>query len=339
MIVPNGTYYLNPFVETITPVEVRIHRVELTDIEFPSRDGFIIKPHVLVEYAVQPNKAPEMLVRLTDEGVLHQEDATHAQQEKNEILQKVILPHIRGYARIEGSNFDARDFIVTATAAAEQKNVNAREKLQRALFTKVKPKCQELGIDIRAVTLADLEPPAELAAQIRERELARVEQEKNKVRLGQYKAEQKLRAAEALKQQAKEKVEAETRRLQAETRADQRKEVELLRLKQDLTNAQLKLDAARKQAEAVLAQGKAEAAVINLQNEAEVAGLRKAVQGFTSVNHFAQFHILSRLAPALTEIFASDDSDFARILSSYMTQPPGQAGKPPVVGTAAAPAR
>ena len=41
--VPPGTYYLNPYVETITPVEVRSHRVEFSDIEFPSRDGFILR--------------------------------------------------------------------------------------------------------------------------------------------------------------------------------------------------------------------------------------------------------------------------------------------------------
>jgi hypothetical protein len=51
-----GTYYINPFVETITPVEVRSHRVELADIEFPSRDGFMMTPHVVVEYAVDPGK-------------------------------------------------------------------------------------------------------------------------------------------------------------------------------------------------------------------------------------------------------------------------------------------
>src|SRR5262249_51801371 len=95
-VVRNGTYYLNPYVETITPVEVRSHRAELLDIEFPSRDGFNLKPQVLVEYQVQREKAPEVLVRLTDEGILHQADSTPQQQEQNEILAKVILPHIRG---------------------------------------------------------------------------------------------------------------------------------------------------------------------------------------------------------------------------------------------------
>lgn len=326
--VPSGTYYLNPHVAVIAPVEVRSHRVELADIEFPSRDGFVLKPHVLVEYAVKSDKAPEVLIRLTDQGQLHQEDQTEEQQKQNEILQKIILPHMRGYARIEGSNFDARDFIITTPGAADQKVANNREKLQRSLYAKVKPRCEEIGIEIRAVTLADMTPPADLASQISERELARVEQEKNKIRLGQYKTEQKLKAAEGLKQQAKEKVEAETRLIQAKTQATQRKEVEEAKLKQELENAQLKLDAAKKQAEATLVTGKVEAEVILLKNEAEVAGLKAAVQGFRSTAMFAQYHVLQRLAPALSEIFASDDSDFAKIFTNHMTQPPA-----PVVTT------
>ena len=318
----NGTYYINPYVETISPVEVRSHRAELSDIEFPSRDGFILKPHVMVEYHVQRAKAPEVLVRLTDEGKLHQNDSTPEQQEENEILQKVILPHIRGYARIEGSNFNARDFILAAqTADGVDEKSNTRERLQKSLLAKVRPRCQELGIELRAVLLGEMKPPPELAEQISMRDIARVKQAQNKSLVEQYKEEQKLKSIEALKQQNREKVEANTRVLVAQTNAQQRKQVEELKLKQELESAQIRLDAAKNRAAAVLAKGKAEAAVINVQNEAEVAGLRKAVQGFTSVQNFAQFHILSRLAPALKEIFASDDSEFARLISGYMTLP------------------
>jgi hypothetical protein len=320
--VNNGTYYINPYVETISPVEVRSHRAELSDIEFPSRDGFILKPHVMVEYHVQRVKAPEVLVRLTDEGKLHQNDTTPEQQEENEILQKVILPHIRGYARIEGSNFNARDFILAAqTADGVDEKINTRERLQKSLLAKVRPRCQELGIELRAVLLGEMKPPLELAEQISMRDIARVKQSQNKSLVEQYKEEQKLKSIEALKQQNREKVEAGTRVLVAQTNAQQRKQVEELKLKQELESAQIRLDAAKNRATAVLTKGKAEAAVINVQNEAEVAGLRKAVQGFTSVQNFAQFHILSRLAPALKEIFASDDSEFARLISGYMTLP------------------
>ena len=236
---PAGTYYLNPYVESITPVEVRSHRVRLRDIEFPSRDGFIMKPQVVVEYAAQPDAAPLLTVRLTDEGVLHQQDETPEEQLDNEILQKVILPHIRGYARIEGSNFDARDFILAAAVAAPspgpvEKTLNAREALQKALLEKVKPQCAALGVEVRAVTLADMRPPAELSEQIAQRELARVEQAKNGARIRQYRAAQELKAKEALKDQAKAKVEAETRLIQAKTKATQMKEVALSQATQEL---------------------------------------------------------------------------------------------------------
>src|SRR5262249_16859381 len=200
--------------------------------------------------------------------------------------------------------------------------------LQKALYDKVKPHCAELGIDVLAVTLADMELPSELLSQISARDVARAELDKNKVMLGQYKTQQQLAAKEGLTEQAEKKVEAETRLVQAKTKMEQRKEVELLRLKQELANAQLKLDAAKKQAEATLTRGKAEAHVIQLQNEAEVAGLRKAVQGFASASTFAQYQMLQRLAPALSEIFASDDSEFAKIVSQYMTPPPTVAEKP-----------
>lgn len=330
--VPPGTYYINPYVESISPVEVRSHRVKLGDIEFPSRDGFILKPQVVVEYAAKPEMAPELMVRLADDGVLYQKDETIKDQLENEILQKVILPHIRGYARIEGSNFDARDFILAAVVVPEpgakvEKVANAREALQRTLLAKVKPQCDELGVEMRAVTLADMLPPAELSEQIAQRELARVEKEKNAVLQRQYKAEQELKAKEALKTQAKEKVEAETRLIQAETRAKQLTQVAELQYKQELDNAKIALEAAEKQAEATLAIGKAEAAVISLQNEADVAGLRKAVEGFDSIQTFAQFHLMKKLGPALSEIFASDESDFGRLFSSYLTPSRGAGHK------------
>jgi hypothetical protein len=345
--VPPGTYYINPHAETITPVDVRAHRVELHDIQFPSRDGFILNPRVVVEYAAIADKTPEMVARLADDGLLHQADATLEEQQQNEILQKVLLPHIRGYARIEGSNFDARDFILskadTPTVQAEAPTENAREKMQTELLKKVKPRCEVLGVELRAVTLAALQPPAELAQQIALRELARVEREKNEVLVRQHKAQQELAAKQGLKQQATEKVGAETRLIQAKTQLDQSKEVEESRLKQELENAKIELEAARSEAQAKLATGKAQADVIGLQNEAEISGLKTAVQGFASIEHFAQYHVLSKLTPALSEIFASDDSEFARLFATYMTQPTGTNAKLPQAssptGSSAAPAR
>ena len=215
---PPGTYYINPYVEAIIPVEVRSHLVELSDIAFPSRDGFILRPHVTVEYAVQPAKAPELLVRINDDGELNQKDSNPAEQEKDPILQKIIVPHVRGYARIEGSKFDAKDFIATPGMEGKENN---REKLQKAMLEQIRPKCAELGVNIAAVIISDdMDLPRELKDQISQRDHARVELEKNQARVGTYKAEQELKAKEGLTQQKQDKTKARTRPRQATITAE-----------------------------------------------------------------------------------------------------------------------
>jgi regulator of protease activity HflC (stomatin/prohibitin superfamily) len=336
---PPGTYYFNPYVEAVVPVDTRSHPVEFTDIQFPSRDGFHIQPHVLVAYKVLPEKAPELFVTLSDKGQLHQESETEEQKKKNEILQKVVLPLIRGSVRIEGSKFDARDFISQKSDPLAAKAVNPRERLQRELMEKVTPRCKELGIVIDSISLADLEPSEELtklAEQISERERTRVVREKNRDLIAQYQQDQERAATEALKRQNQELVEANTKLKVEKEKAEQSKEVEEKKLKQELEAAQTRLEAARNQAKALVTKGKAEAAVINAQNEAEVSGLRTAVRGFPSADEFAQYHVLSRLAPALTEIFASDTSDFARMFAAYMTPAKKVSAAPPRADASAA---
>lgn len=332
--VPPGTYYLNPFVEKIVPIDTRSHRVEFKDIRFPSLDGFHLNPHVLVVYRVLPEKAPELFVTLSTEAQLHQADSTEQEQQNNEILQKVILPLIRGYGRIEGSKYHARDFISQGVGPRQANAVNPRERLQHELMDKVTPICKDLGIAIEAITLADMDTSSkelkELAEKISEREVTRVTREKFSQQIEQYKTEQAQKAAEALKEQKDKVVQAQTLRKVEVTNAQKMKEVEEKKLEQELKAAQVRLDAARDRVKAVLSKGKADAAVINAQNEAEVSGLRTAVQGFPNADSFAQYQVISRIAPALSEIFASDSSDFARLIASYLTPGPKMplAGKP-----------
>jgi hypothetical protein len=333
----NGTHYVNPYVKQIAPVNVGNSRVELTDIEFPSRDGFSLKPHIIVTYRVVPEQAPELLVTISDEGELHQGLATTKEQERNEILQKIILPLVRGYVRIEGSKFDARDFVSRPVDSPAKAEV-PREKLQQEVLKKIQPRCQEFGLNVESVSIDRMDVPRELAAIIAEREQARITVDKNTAAIGQYQEQQKLKAKEALKQQEEEKVAASSKLVQAEAKSKQRKTTEEARLKQELENARLRLDAATEQAKAVLATGKAEADVIMLQNEAEVSGLRKAVSGFPSPDFYAQYEVLRKLGPALGEIFASDSSEFAKLFATYLTQPTKMATVPAPATTAAAPA-
>jgi regulator of protease activity HflC (stomatin/prohibitin superfamily) len=320
--VPPGDYYINPYVESIVPVDTRSHPVEFDDIKFPSRDGFEIKPHVLVAYKVMPEKAPELFVMLCDNGQLPQEHGTAELQKKNPILQKVVLPLIRGYVRIEGSKYDARDYVSQQRDDKAENAVNPREKLQEELMKKVAPRCQEAGILIETITVAQPEMNKDLVAladQIAERERTRVTREKNKQLVEQHKQEQEQQSKEALAAQRKTVVEAKTKLEVEKTLAKQLKEVAEAKLENELKAAQARLDGARETAKLTVIKGTGEAAVINADNEAEVAGLKTAIGGFPSPDHFAQYHVLHKLSPALTEIFASDSSDFAKMFSSYLT--------------------
>lgn len=333
-----GTYYVNPYVKSIARVDTRSHQAEFTDIEFPSKDGFHIKPHVTVTYRVMESKAPELFVTLSDNAELPLGDRTPQEIDKNPVLQKAVLPLVRGYARIEGSKMAGRDFVAqSATGAAPE--ANPREVLQQKLMAKVVPACADLGVVVESITVGQSEKDIDLealATQISDREQARLEREKNASLIDQYKQAQELAATTARKEQNEEKVAATTKLNVAKVEAEQKLEVEQQKLDQDLKNAKTNLDAAKEQAEAVLAQAEADAEVITKENEAKVAGLRTAVEGFNSADQFAQYQMVMRLGPALKEIFASDTSDFAKLFADYMTRTPAKSPAVHVAGTAEA---
>ncbi|MBA4063195.1 MAG: hypothetical protein C0501_05680 [Isosphaera sp.] len=330
--VPGGTHYLNPYVTRIAPVDVRAHTVVFEDIEFPSKDGFTIQPRVQVRYRVVPEKAPELFVLLAEDGVLYQKDDTPDDQQRNPILQKVILPLIRGYVRIEGSKHDAREYISNpkAEAAPGAKATNPRERLQEELMAKVKPECEKLGIVIDSIAVGQTrmnDTLDELAAQIREREQARIARSTNQQKVVQFEQEQELKSTEALAQRARQMIEANTKLERAKVDAERQVGNLKAQLEAELAAAQARLDGSRKKAEAVLTAGKATAAVEVAKNEAEVAGLRTAIDGFGSADAFAQYHVLLKLSPVLSEIFAADDGEFAKLFSNYLA---ARNGAPPV---------
>lgn len=332
--VPSGTHYINPYVAQITPVDVRSHTVVFEDIQFPSRDGFSIEPRVQVRYKVVPEKAPEIFVMLSEDGVLRQQDDSYEDQQKNPILQKIILPLIRGYVRIEGSKHDAREYISKPKdeVPRDGKPTNPRERLQQELMEKVRPECEKVGVIVDYIAVGQTqmnELLEELASQIREREQARIGRKTNEQKVAQFGQEQELKSTEALSEQRTKVIDANTKLERAKISTEQRLLNEKAKLQAELESAQTRLDGSKKRAEAILTTGKAEAAVMVAENEAVVAGLQTAIDGFGSPDAFAQYHVLLKLSPVLSEIFASDTSEFSRLFSEYMAPNNRVAGAAP----------
>jgi hypothetical protein len=323
---PPRDYPLNPFVEDIAPVDLDDIRVTFDDIEFLSLDGFSVAPEVTVTYRVQADKAPLLLVTLTDEGRLFQKYQTPQDREKNQILQKVVLPLIRGHVRIEGSKFKARDFIAEAASQGpEDRTPNARIRLQEALLKKVPPECAEMGVTIKEISLNRMVAKGELeklGEQITQRVTSMQKRITNENMIKRLESEAENKANEAKVKQSNAVTAAMTDLERAKIQAEQRLKVLEADLMTQKEAAAIRLEGARSEATKILALAEAEAKVTDKQNQAEIADIKTAIQGFANVDAFAQYHMLKTLSPALTEIFASDTSEFAKLFSNFMANSP-----------------
>lgn len=296
-----GTYYLNPYVTRVDRVDIRSQRFDLAGndvLKFPSTDGFEITVLATVEWAIDPLRAAEVFVRI---GELHDDP------EKNEVLQKVIIPAVRGFGRIEGSKYSAPDYI----------SGESRLIFQNTLFDKLQMFCGPRGILIKSVLINDIEPTEAIASPIRDREIAKEELARNRNQLTQAQAEQRLAREEELVKQQQEKVKAETGRLQKVIAARNRQDVALIEQEKLLTVAKTDLQASQKEAEAIKARGQAAADVIVLETTAEAQALQRSVVAFRSPATYTFYEFAQKIAPRIDAVFANTDGAMGQLFEGF----------------------
>lgn len=294
-----GTYYVNPYAQRIDLMDVRSQRHEMygdNALRFPTSDGFDMRVLLVVEWAVDAQRAPEVLVRVGEMG---------ATEESNEILQKIVVPVIRGYGRIIGSQYSSIDYISGVSRIVFQSN----------LFERVRATCATKGIDIKSVLIADIDPPEEIARALREREIAKEELARNEAQIAQARADQALAETEALIHQQRRKVEAETEKLQAVIAATNEQMVALVQQEQRLVVARTDLEAAQREAQAIRERGKADADVLLLNHQATAAALEQAAAAFGSGAKFAEYELTRAVAQRVKTVFTSDESEVGKLLA------------------------
>ncbi len=303
-VLPAGTYYNNPFVRQITPIDVRSKTLDLRQdeaIRFPSADSFEIIVEATVEYAISQDMAPYVMVAIG---------------EHEDIEKKLILPYARSLSRIEGSKLLAKEFISGET----------RLRFQNAFFDGLRDQCAKQGIEVRAALIRRIEPPAAIADPISERQLA--DQQINKYRNDQRVAQAEAELVKEQEMQSQNKLmgEADREVVTLVKAAEQRKAVALTEAQKRLEVARLNLEAAKEQAAAKTARGEAEADVITLNYKAEAEPLADAIRAFGGGETYAQYFFYQQLAPALRSVLASTDGPFAEIFTSLSrsvpTEPP-----------------
>ena len=112
-ILKEGTHRLNPFLYSVSIVNVQSQRFELSGadaITFLTQDGFTVQAEGTLEFNLQLDKVALL---------------SHEVGDMDDILQKIILPSARGFSRIEGSKKVATEFIVGESRQAFQNSLEA----------------------------------------------------------------------------------------------------------------------------------------------------------------------------------------------------------------------
>lgn len=305
--VPPGKYYANPYVMSITPVDIRSHRFDMMDdnqISFPSVDGFTITMQGTIEWHIDPERAAEVFVKYVDDR-----DPITC------VVDEIILPNARAYSRLEGSRHLARDFIRGET----------RQKFQERFEEGLKTACDKQGIIIMSALVRETVPPPEIANPIKEREIAVQNLSKYRTQQDREREQKKLSMEEKIKDRKTMVNQAQADVSVAVTKANQQKEVALIEASRMLEVAKLELQAAENQARAKVAHGEAEADVIKFNNAAEAQGMRDSVAAFGDGDTYVRYLLNQKIAPSLSYILANTDGAFADIFTAIVNA--GKAGE------------
>ncbi len=294
-----GDYYINPYIKKVVPVDVRAHKFEMhgqRGITFPSKDGFKISMDGTIEWYIDRKRVAEVFVKYVDK--LDSKDRVI----KN-IVDKVILPYARGFSRIEGSKYLARDFIGGKT----------RQQFQDEFLSGMKKACGTQAIIIRSTLVKNVIPPEGIVKPIKQREIAIRLREKYVQQMEREKQQKQLSIQKTLQYRAKYQKQAQADVSVAITKAEQRKQVEIINALKKLQYAKLRLQAARNDAKIILARGQAKAKVILLKNKANAEGLRKAVEAFGTGQAYIRYLFYQKLAGSFQTILSNTRGPFIRV--------------------------
>jgi regulator of protease activity HflC (stomatin/prohibitin superfamily) len=301
-----GTYNFNPYERIVKLVDCRNQRFNLAesrDLGFPSKDGFWVSLDSIVEFRVKPDMAAKVFVLYNEE--------TNGDRIDEEIVKKVILPAARSFCRLQGSNNSGRDFIEGTT------RTHFQDEYQKSM----RDRCDKLGIEIIQALITKINPPEQIAKPVRDREIAKQQEQQFRQQILQQKSEEKLAIETALVKQKQALVQAEQEVIRVTTAASREQEVALTKAREKLAVAKFRLEATKDEAAAITSKGNGAAEVVEFKNQAEAAGWKRSVEAFDgSGSQFAQYVLFEKIASAYRNIMVNTaDSPIMKIFETFNT--------------------
>ena len=285
-ILKEGTHRLNPFLYSVSIVNVQSQRFELSGndaISFLTLDGFTVQAEGTLEFNLELDKVALL---------------SHEVGDMDDILQKIILPSARGFSRIEGSKKRATEFIVG----------ESRQAFQNSLEAYLKGICAPWGISLNSVLIRDIFAPQEVAKIIRARELAVQEAKKIDQQIVQAKSQAELGRQKALAERNSKTVAAETERISAKIAAEQSRAEMTIAAETKLEVASVDLKSAQAEAAAKLAKAEADRKVVETRTIAEANVLKEEVAVFADERDYLRAKIYGKTASRIQEVVTTDDA-------------------------------
>lgn len=285
-VLKEGTHRINPFLQSVSIVNIQSQRYEFSGddaIVFITMDGFNISLEGTVEFNISAESAPCL---------------SHEVGDMEDILKKLILPSVSGFARIEGSKKTATEFIVG----------ESRQLFQNELEKFLQANCRTWGISINSVLIRDIIPPQEIAEIIRNRELAQQEAKKYKQQIEQAKSATVLEEQRTLALQRKAIVAAETQKLTSEIAAKQSQVEKVIDAQTKLNAASIEYQRAEADAKAMLTIAEAERNVISARNTMERDVLKLNIEAFGGAEAYVAGLLYERIAPQIQSVLSQAGS-------------------------------
>ncbi len=243
-------------------------------VEFPSRDGFKISLDMSVEMELLPSHIASIYSRYGDLPAL---------------VDKIIMPQITSISRNKGSEYRAKDFIVG----------EGREKFQNDLTAALAATLGEKKIVVHNALIRHVVVPEQILDPIQQASIAVEQDLTNKERQNTAKKEAELNTEVSLIDQRRLQVEQETRKLQAEIKADQEKQVAEIKAETTKRVAEIQMETAVIAADTVRLLAVARADALKLVEGAKADGFRLKADAFNDPQAFTYWDMAKNLNPNL----------------------------------------
>lgn len=282
-VLKEGTHRINPYIYSVALLNIQSQRHEFSGedaISFLTLDGFSVSLEGTVEFNVDFEVAPRL---------------THEVGDMSDILKKIILPSVHGFARLEGSKQGATEFIIG----------ESRQIFQSKLEKFLRENCRKWGVVINTVLIRDIIVPQEIAGIIRNRELAQQDARKYGEQIIQARSEAELQRQKMLAEQNSRKTEAQTGLLTAVIAAKQKQMERTIAAETELKVAEVEFKTAQADAKAQLNAAEADRRVIVERSLREAEVITQQVKAYGSGEAYVLAALYRKLMPGVESIMAN----------------------------------